>query len=359
MRIAPWLFVASFLAPTFNVDAHSIADEVGVGTSQITPVNPRSGYVYERLTGVADLSEEVALRLDLVGTHDNATAPQQGAHFGISGSNIFSSALGIDWNASEHVALSGEVDYSPKSTQFSDAPVTFDSGTGSTQADAMIKSSSSAYGFLVQLGYETAGESDFETSIDGAISVTHYSTLQNVAALETVAGPVDIQRVVDYCVRTNKEGCRQISNAARRESAELNQYRLGASLTETVYANTDLTLSGSYYLYNEDPTKVGYFSVATVGRSAAMGTGVPLAPLHYTIRPEITHVFGMVRASVWYQYGQYVPGDGVSHLAGLRLRFRFSKAVSAWVMLNTQADLDPAGNSTTSGTLAIGLKYRF
>jgi len=307
-----------------------------VGSSQTNPRNPRTGFIYDRVSGVADASDAVSFRFDLTLTHDAATKPTQGASFGDTGGNIFAGALGLDWMPSEHWPLSFEFDFSPRSTEASDTTVAFDVGTTSANADALLRATSS-------------------------FSLTHFSTTQVVSDVATANGPVDRRQIIAYCTRTayTGEGCRQIGPALRAESADLNQFRLSASFTETFVANTDLTLGGAYYFYDKDPSQVGYFSIASIGRSVSLGNGVPAAPLRYSIRPDLSQKFGPFSASIWYQYGQYVPGDGYGHSVGLKLQYKITKAVKTWASGTWQNDIDDQGNSQISTTLALGARYSF
>ncbi|HKD39942.1 MAG TPA: hypothetical protein VKB87_06590 [Myxococcaceae bacterium] len=361
MRIHPLgpVFLG-LLLPCLAV-AHSLSDEIGVGSSQTNPRNPRTGFIYDRVSGVADASDVVSFRFDLTLTHDAATKPTQGASFGDTGGNIFAGALGLDWMPSEHWPLSFEFDFSPRSTEASDTTVAFDVGTTSANADALLRATSSSVGFWLIAGYETAGDSDFESAVSSSFSLTHFSTTQVVSDVATANGPVDRRQIIAYCTRTayTGEGCRQIGPALRAESADLNQFRLSASFTETFVANTDLTLGGAYYFYDKDPSQVGYFSIASIGRSVSLGNGVPAAPLRYSIRPDLSHKFGPFSASIWYQYGQYVPGDGYGHSVGLKLQYKISKAVKIWASGTWQNDIDDQGASQISTTLALGARYSF
>ena len=341
--------------------ASSISNETGVGTSQTSPSYPRAGYLYDRLAASADLSDDFSLRVDGAVTHDSATPGQRGVRFADTGGNIFFASFGADWDVSDHISLSGEADYSPTSTQRADAPVSFDNNGTTTAADAQIRSTTGTYGFILQGGYQTTGESNWEVAADGTLSLTHYSTQQRLDALETSTGPESIQRVLDSCaLDPRKSGCRAIAAAARQQSAEINQYQIAAAFTQTIHQDTDLVLGGSYYFYDHDPRQIGYFSIATVGRfTTNLGAGVPLAPLHFTLRPEVTQRLGSFQIEVWYQFGQYVPGEGTNHSAGLKFLYKFSRAWSAWVSGDGQLDLDSQGNSITSGSVIIGAKYRF
>jgi hypothetical protein len=361
MNNSPFAVVCLAMLLPGLVLAHSLSDEVGVGSSQASPRNPRTGFIYDRISGVADASQAVSFRFDLTLTHDLATKPSQGAQFGNTGGNIFAGAFGVDWNPSEHVPLSFEIDVSPQSTSSSDATVTFDVGSTSTNADALLKSTSSSIGFLISGGYETAGDSDFESALNGSFSLTHYSTTQVLSEIATGSGPVDRQQVIAYCARTVNlgKGCRQLGPALRAQPADLNQFRLSASFTETIFEHTDLTLGGAYYFYDKDPSQVGYFSIASIGRSVSLGNGVPAAPLRYSIRPDLSQKFGAFSVGIWYQYGQYVPGDGYGHSAGLKLQYKISKAIKVWASGTWQDDVDAQRNAQVSNTLALGARYTF
>lgn len=344
-----------------RASAHSVSNELGVGTSQVSPRNPRSGYFYDRVSGVADASESVSLRFDLTLTHDDATKPTQGAAFADTGGNIFAAAFGVDWTPTEHFPLSAELDFSPKSTQSSDTSVGFDVGSVSSNADALLRATSSALGFVVSGGYDTAGDSDFESEVHTSFSLTHYSTTQIISDIATASGPIDRQQIIAYCTRTLylAPGCRQIAPALRAEPADLNQFRVGASFTETFVKDTDLTLGGAYYVYDKDPAQVGYFSIASIGRSVALGNGIAVAPLRFSARSDLAQKLGIFSAGIWYQYGQYVPGDGYGHSAGLKLQCKISKAIKLWTSGTWQRDYDAQDKGQTSTTFAVGGRYRF
>src|SRR5260370_42099831 len=141
MKYHPLAICLAMLLPGLAL-AHSLSDELGVGSSQPKPRNPRTGFIYDRISGVAHASDVISFGFDLTLTHDDATKPTQGALFGNTGGNIFAAAFGVDWYPSEHVPLALEIDVSPKSTSSSDAPVTFDVGTTATSADALSRATS-------------------------------------------------------------------------------------------------------------------------------------------------------------------------------------------------------------------------
>ena len=111
--------------------------------------------------------------------------------------------------------------------------------------------------------------------------------------------------------------------------------------------------------YDKDPSQVGYFSIASIGRSVSLGNGVPAAPLQYSVRPDLSQKFGAFSVGIWYQYGQYVPGDGYGHSAGLKLQYKISKAIKVWASGTWQDDVDAQRNAQVSNTLALGARYTF
>jgi len=335
--------------------AHSVADEVGVGTSQTTPLNPRSGYLYDRLWGVVEMADSVALRLEAIGTHDVANSAQHGARFHLVGREIFSGSAALDWDVSKHLYLSAGGDSSPTSSTLSDAPVQM----GSAGADALIQSTSNAYGLSARVAYDTAGESDYETMVDGSLSLAHYSSRQSVIAVESDSGSIPIQEVINSCYLTQQSGCDQYINAANQRNVELNQYRASASVTQAI-DKTDLIIGGSYYWYDHDPRTVGYFSLATLGRTFAASAGLPvIAPLYYSVRPGLSQRIGSTRIDLWYQYGKYVYGEGRSHGGGVKFQYKFSPAIAAWLRLDGQDSLGKEGGTTFSALVVLGFKVRF
>jgi predicted porin len=131
-------------------------------------------------------------------------------------------------------------------------------------------------------------------------------------------------------------------------------------VTMTAWTDTDFTLAGDYYHYQQDPAAVGYYSVAFVGRSANFGNGVPIAPLRFSVRPEVLHRFGAFSVKLWVTAGHYVSGTGESTTGlGAKLQYKFTKKFRLWVTATGQRDIDQNGNPTRSGGLAMGAGYRF
>lgn len=340
--------------------AHSVSEEVAVGSTTPTPQSPRSGSLSNLLTGVADFSDAFSLRLDVALTHDNPVGGQTG------GGNVAAFTLGADWIPSDNWSFGLGLDASPRSTTTSQTTVQFEeSATGQTsEANARLATTTSSSGLTVLGGFTTGGDSDFESGLDGTLSFTRYSTIQRVTDIETATGRVvSAQTVAAYCnraiTRAAKAACAPLLAAIQAQPASLSQLRFGLSFTETLFSDTDLSLTASGYLYDRDPTQVGYFSLLTVGRTVAVGNGFPLAPLQYSVRPGIMHRFGNFWLDGSYQFGRYVDDEGVTHAVTIRAQYRFSKAFRLWARLSVQLDVNADNQPSRANSIAAGARFTF
>jgi len=337
-----------------------ITDEVAASSSQSTPQNPRQGQIANALQATFYAGQSLALNAGLNLTLESGLPPPRGSPFRASyGGSVALVSLGFDWDPSDHLTLGLRGDLSPKSEQFTSTLINFPAG----QRDGLLRTRNSSLAGAFTAGYDTDGDSDFETAITVGATFNALSSEQNLEKLEGADGSVvDADEVRDLC-RTRPTLCsRALKAALTNLKTTLVQARLSAAITETIFDDTDLTLSGDYYLYSKDPTELGFFSVATAGRVAVLGGGgVPIAPLHWALRPEVAHRFGQ-RFSVrlWAQAGRYVEGGGQGTAsAGLRLQFKFSRAFRLWLNASGQRDTDIDGVGSRSGTLGLGAGYRF
>ena len=128
----------------------------------------------------------------------------------------------------------------------------------------------------------------------------------------------------------------------------------------TIEDTTDLGLNASYYLYDEDPTQLGYYSLATLGRGN-LGNGVSIAPLRYTVTPTIGDRWGALSGTLAVTYGMYIRDVSYEVTTSLRVQYKLKLEGAARLKLYSQLAgsraADPEGNTTTSMSLALGAKY--
>lgn len=347
------LFVFALVAT--GARASSVSNEVSANSTQATETNPRSGNVADALNASFDLSDNWALNAGASLTAEGETPALQRGGFGSSGNAVTAFSLGLDWQPSDAWSTGVSLDFSPESTQYTGTQVQIN--TAGTAADALLRSKSSSVEAGFDLSYDTPGDSDLEWSFGGGVSTTHLSTDQQITRVRAKSGAASTpQQIRDFC--TGHKCSPSLLAALRAQTGvTLDSQRLSASATAILATNTDLTLSGDYYLYDQDPTQVGYYSVARVGR---VGNGLNIAPLQYSVRPEVAHRFGDFSAKVWVQAGEYVAGAGQSTVgAGLRLQYKFTKTFRLWATASGQHDVDAQNNPTNSSSISLGAGYRF
>jgi len=342
--------------------AQSLRDEFSVNSAQATDASPRSGNVADALTARFDLSDQWSVAVGGVATLEGKTPALQRGQFGTSGALISTLSLGVDWDPTDHLSLGIAFDLSPSSTQYAGTQLTVSNpGQPNRDANLLVKSISGEENLGLDFGYDTAGDSDAEWAFNTGVQLNNLSSEQDVTAVRFTGSPRTESKaaLVTYCA---SHPCgRSLKAALKDTSISLQSIKLSAAGTLTAWVNTDFTLTGDYYGYNQDPTQLGYFSVAYAGRSVTTGgNGIPLAPLRYLIRPEATHRFGDLSVRLYLQAGEYVSGAGQGTAGiGTKVQYKFSKKFKLWISLAGQTDTDDLGNQTNSGTFALGAGYRF
>jgi hypothetical protein len=189
--------------------------------------------------------------------------------------------------------------------------------------------------------------------------VTHFDTDQRLVAMRGPAGTVvTAAEVLNQCLV--RKCSQQLLGLLRQRPAAVNQIEARLGITETLWEDTDVGLGGSWYFYDRDPTQAGFFSLMAAGRGAVgFGTGVPLAPLQWRIRPEVAQRFGDLVVKLWLAHGAYVSGEGTSNLLGTRLQYRFARSFRMWLSASWQRDTDAEGNSAAFTQVALGAMVLF
>lgn len=338
--------------------ATSITDEIAASSTQATASNPRSGNISDAIAGSIDLGEQWTLDLGGTFTFESQTPAAERGSFGTSGSAVSLFSLGVDWEATERITVSASGRLSPRSTQQAGTQITLLSGA---VANTLVESGTAQYGGSLEASYETGGDSALEWTFTGGVSVNSLDVHQRVTLVRTANGVATAQQIRDSCAASSKRCPRALLATLDDSPFTLDSQELSGSIAATLWQDTDLALGGDYYFYRQDPTQVGYFSVAESGRTAILGGGgVPIAPLHWVLRPELTHRFGDFSARIWVQGGRYAPGTGqTTSGAGLRLQYKLNRTFRFWASGNAQRDLDEAGNVTNGGGIALGAGYRF
>ena len=344
----------------FAARANSVTDEVGVGTTDTTPDNPRAGNLSNNLDASFDLSDRWTLNAGVGLFREAATPRATGSDFGGSASGIAAFSAGLEFDPTDAVALALDAEVSPSSTQTSASQLTFTNpkDNSTVVANDQLRAASSSSSIAGSVSYDSTGDSDLEWGLNFGLTGNHFATDQRIVAVQTSSGPQSSAYLKDICKNGGK--CSRRVLAALRESpATLDSARVSVGGTITAYTDTDFSLTADYYGYDQDPTQVGYFSIGA-RQTVSGGGGIAIAPLRYLLRPEVVHRFGDFSAKLWVTTGEYVDQTGqATRSIGTRLQYKFTKAFRLWLSLSVQNDTDQTGGSITSGNYGLGAGYRF
>jgi hypothetical protein len=359
------------------VRAHSLSNELALGLYQNSPNTPQSAYVADQLTFRFDLDDAWILKLGGTFTYDGETPPEEGAVFGTSSAQVLGVVGGLEYEASPRVDLYLDVSGSPSASQRfgTTLPPANDTTPGT---EIQVHNASSSVGALLGASFVIGGTEFLETilggtTLDVSVGWTLMSTHQRLdAAVNPKTGqPVSGSTFETICkIFPNTRGCQKLRTLLKGGTDTINQFVLSASVLQPVGGSTDLGLSASVYVYDQDPLSASFFT-NLAQQLTSLGGGFPLAPQRWSISPMLEQRIGNWSISLWYQYLQYVSDQsgndyGQAHVAGLRVSVKIGTAWTVWVAGSLQWDLlnntppMPAGTTLlTSGRVAVGFRASF
>jgi hypothetical protein len=184
-----------------------------------------------------------------------------------------------------------------------------------------------------------------------------YTSLQEITTMVEPSGQMlTIQDVRDMC---GAAACsRELRAALWPQWTQLAQFTAAVNVTETVQQDTDVGIDAAYYTYDEDPTRVGYFALTTIGRGN-LGAGVAVAPLDYTLAPTIAHRFDALMVTASLSYGSYVDDLGYDVTSALRVQYKLKLDDGKRLKLHTKltGSWDVTDALTAAVTFAAGAQY--
>jgi hypothetical protein len=349
----PLLILAIVVARTANAHANAATEELSAGASVSAGTMPSLGWIANRIAGVWDATSRWQLRISLDATRVMAPGDEES-------NTIFNASASADLAIDSHWSVSLSAGGSPASTTHSSATILDETLPGERgEADAQLDARSAVMSLAASLEYDTAGSSDHETSGSISVGATHFRSIQAITSLIDPDGqPLTPQALGEHCtLQSCSDGLQSVFSP---KDTQLTQLVLGASVLHTVEGAGDLGLSASYYLYDADPTQLGYYSLATLGRGN-LGTGVSIAPLRYTVTPTIGDRWGPLSGTLAVTYGIYVRDVSYDLTTSLRVQYKLKLEGAARLKLYSKLagsrGADPYGNTTTSMSLALGAQY--
>jgi hypothetical protein len=382
---AAWSTTAALLA-TLGVAAPaqarreaSVGVELGGARGQATESSPRESTGTLSLLGELNVSRDWGLYGRLSYTRETAQAPQDGAAFGVTPGNVFLLNAGAEYAGLRHWVFNGSVSGSPPSSQSLSAPVQVEGPLGGiATADARVLTRSASEGVALAATFLSHTEPSledlddldldlprFETQVTGSAGVTAYQTTQRITEIDSRLGVVTVAQAEARCAQAKTAAARRICKAlAAGRSGQRDAVAvlpLSLTVNETLLSDTDVALTGTVYVYSGDPLDAGYFSVSSAGKSTvSFGTGMPLAPLRASLRPEVAHEFGeVVRLSLSYERGLYLDDLGHSDALTAKVRWKVSRHWRVLLSVSGQRDVDSEGAVSPAGQATVGARYQF
>lgn len=352
--------VLAVLIVASKARADGAFDEVSAGSVQQTATSPRSSWTADKLGALWEPSDAFQLRLDVTGTHAFGVAPSSSAPFGESTNDVLLANLAGEYDPDDHWSFRIGAGGSPSAQISTTTTVPFATMTGATvDADAKLDSTGWSASGTASVGYDTAGGSNFELATVATATVNYFDTREDVSALQRRDGQtLTTMQLSDYC--TTHACSPQLESVLAAQTSKLAQTVLDWNVTAQIYRTTDVTLDAAYYVYDHDPTQVGYFALASAGRSSS-GGGPQIAPLSYTVAPALVHRFGQLAVIATFSYGKYFDDEGYDLTSNLKVQYRFKlgpeRRLKVWGKLVGSRDTDQTGAQIWSGWAASGVQY--
>ena len=325
--------------------AHDLGVDVTGNTTRTTGTNPRVGSVSVGVSGAFDFNDAWSLTGLLLYTRDFATRTSESSS---PGSNVWLLNLGAMWIPSDHLMTMLAVVGSPPSLQSNATTVTTRLGQN---VDVTVTSRNWSLGAVWNGGWASNGDSNLEHAVDVSASYNHFQVFQQLVVPGTVRGTL-LTNACESGVRL--DACALVNGV----TTPLNQGRFTVGYTATLVHDTDVGLEAGYYLYDVDPSTVGYWSLVAFN-DAELGSGVPVLPLQLTVRPSFVHRFleGKVSLKVSYQLGVYTRGQGALHIGSARVSIKMGKHWRLGFTVTGQADVSGGQLKNSGGQGLVGLTY--
>ncbi len=338
-----WLPIALAAVAPHAAHADGVVEELSTGAAS------GSRWISNQLAGMWDVDPEWQLRLDLSATR-TAGAATGGTYIG---------SLSAVFSPDAHFGLRFNGGWSPEVA--SDVTVQVPIGTD-MNPDAQLHATASSVVLGVGVDYNSASRDMHSVSASLAAGETYFRTHQEVVGVQDWTSPGGGKlSASDAMTRCRTVMCAPgVSGMLLPQAAELGQFALNASITDTVDGDTDLSLGASYYLYGDDPGRPGYFALSTLTASTrASATSTPL--LRAALAPSVTRRWGPLSASLNLAYTRNASGRLFDASAALSVQYGIALAAPRRLTLDARMEASAQGDTrappASAGSAALGMQY--
>lgn len=342
-----WLPIALAAVAPHAAHADGVVEELSAG------VAASSHWVSNRLAGTWDVDPEWQLQFDLSATRAGGGAAGR----------TYVGSLSAAFSPDPHWSLRFNGGWSPEVVSDVSVPVSIRGlPDGPPAPDAQLHATASWFVLGAGVDYSGAADDMHAVSASLAVGETYFRTHQEVVRVQDWTRPDGMTlSAMDAEAQCQATMCGPgASGMLLPQTAELGQFALNASVTDTVDRDTDLSLAASYYLYGDDPAKPGYFALATLtARTRASATSTPL--LRAALAPSVAHRWGALSASLGLGYTRYTSDREFDASAALSVQYRLSLAAPRQLTINARLETSAHGETrdrpTPAGSAALGMQY--
>lgn len=339
-RLTALLSLLPFVAAGEAHASDSVSVEAGGGVARPGLGIPSSAFEYQRIAGRYEPIEALSLGAYVRLTHDFERDPESGTQLRTGGDWVVLLGGDTTIDLTKHLALGVALVGSPPSSRDIAAPLTRVDGK---TAMSLVGATNSLVGGTADLTYDSFDEATprpVDVSVTGALGYNYYATSQRVLSVDGSAN----------------------GSTLPGGSADLSQIRFELGATATIYEDTDVGLLGGYYVYApSDPASVGIFSGDLRGTAvtpvASFGTGVPLLPPRWVVRPELAERLGPVSLSGYYQYASYALPSEAGHTGGGKVLLKLGEW-RPFASFSYRVDTAPDGDAS-SWFAGLGCTHTF
>jgi hypothetical protein len=347
-----WLTLVIAATAPRVVHASGAVEELSAGAG----LAPGSSWVSDKLAGIWDLDAPWQLRLDLSATRAFSGASKS------TREDIHLGSLSAVYAPDDHWSLRLTGSWSPTSTMRVVTQVqAHDAMDDNTQVDARLHTAVTSLAVGAGVDYDSAADSAHSLSISLSVGATEFTTLQETISVQDPSGSsVAMLDTASAWMRCQIVTCSSfLLSALSPQEVVLGQFALGASITDTIERDTDISLDASYYLYDQDPLQLGYLPLATIA-SGTRGSATSAPLLRDAIVPSVAHRWGDIAATVSLSLSDYADGEADVN-ASMRVQYKLvlegTRRLKLYAKLAANAHADAGPELTRSGSLALGAQY--
>jgi hypothetical protein len=338
-----WLPIALAAAATHGAHADGVSEELSAGAAS------GSRWVSNQLSGMWDVDPAWQLRFDLSTTRAAGSAT----------GDTYVGSLSAVFSPDPHWSLRFNAGWSPEVASDATVPVPIGDDVN---PDAQLHATASWVVVGVGVDYNSASSDMHSVSASLTVGETYFRTHQEIAGVQDWTSPGSGKlSAAAAAMRCQTVRCSPgVAGMLLPQTAELGQFALNASITDTVDGDTDLSLGASYYLYGDDPARPGYFALSTLtAGTRASATSAPL--LRAGLAPSVTHRWGALSTTLGLAYTRNASSRAFDASAALSVQYGIAltapRRLSLDARLETSAHGDTTDRPTPAGSAALGMQY--